>query len=114
MLGVTVVAVEMAVVLEVLVLRVLRVVDLVGMEGRILDILVRDVAALRIEDRSEAMVDASELRLDGGMGYALGGGGGGGSFDKTEGVTRGEGGTERTRLLEDDEEELVSAVNLGR
>ena len=45
-----------------------RVVDLVGMEGRILDILVRDVAALSIEDRSEAMVDASELRLDGGMG----------------------------------------------
>ena len=106
----------MMVVLEVLeVLEVvvgLRVVDLVGMEGRILDILVRDVAALSIEDRSEAIVDASELRLDGGMGYALGGGGG--SFDKTEGVTRGEGGTERTRLLEDDEDELVSDVNLGR
>ena len=112
------VAVEMMVVLEVLevveVVVGLRVVDLVGMEGRILDILVRDVAALSIEDLSEAIVDASELRLDGGMGYALGGGGGGGSFDKTEGVTRGEGGTERTRLLEDDEDELVSDVNLGR
>ena len=59
-----VVEIEMVVVLEV----VLRVVDLVGIEGRILDILVRDVSALSIEDRSEAIVDASELRLDGGMG----------------------------------------------
>ena len=62
------VEIEIAVVLEVLEVVVLRVVDLVGMEGRILDILVRDVAALSIEDRSEAIVDASELRLDGGMG----------------------------------------------
>ena len=62
------VEIEMAVEMVVVVLEVLRVVDLVGMEGRILDILVRDVAALSIEDRSEAIVDASELRLDGGMG----------------------------------------------
>lgn len=64
-----------------------RVAVLLGIDGRILDILVRDVAALRIDERSEAIVDANELRLEGGGWCARGGGGGGGSFDRIGGET---------------------------
>ena len=63
--------------------------------------LVRDVAMLRIEERSEAEadvdaadVDASELRDDGGRGRGGGGGGGPSRFGTSKGECRGEGGTE--------------------
>lgn len=73
--------------------------------------LVREVAVLRIDERSDAIVEARELRFDGGGPRERGGGGGGGCLTKSGGEMRGEVGSERMVVVGD---ELTFNGGFGR